>query len=28
VFDGEALISLPYADQRLGHAYPALGPVP
>src|SRR6516165_8301196 len=27
VFDGEALISLPYAAQRLGHAYPALGPV-
>ena len=28
VFDGEALIgSLPYAVQRLGHAYPALGPV-
>ena len=27
VFDGEALIGLPYAAQRLGHALPALGPV-
>src|SRR5215472_9475516 len=25
--DGEALCSFPYAAQRLGHAYPALGPV-
>jgi hypothetical protein len=27
VFDGEALIGLPYAAQRLGHASPDLRPV-